>query len=226
MTNRLMMSVAAAALIAGAGFANAQGTMSKEGPSAGAPAEHSAPSNGPAAKPMAPSGMKATQSETKGPEGMKGQRAEDKDNMGQKPNNMRSETREPKGPDQAEEKAGMKTIVIVDDEFGLADVLASTLSDIGFRVLSAANGKQGLEIMVEHPPDLVLLDYMMPLLDGAGVLKAMRADPKLAAVPVIMMTAVPESVVRAQCHGYTAFLRKPFDFQTLLKAVERAMAGP
>jgi CheY-like chemotaxis protein len=120
----------------------------------------------------------------------------------------------------------MKTIVIVDDEFGLADVLASTLSDIGFRVLSAANGKQGLEIMVEHPPDLVLLDYMMPLLDGAGVLKAMRADPKLAAVPVIMMTAVPESVVRVQCHGYTAFLRKPFDFQTLLKAVERAMAGP
>jgi len=75
----------------------------------------------------------------------------------------------------------MKTIVIVDDEFGLADVLTSTLSDIGYRALSAANGKQGLEIMAEHPPDLVLLDYMMPLLDGAGVLKAMRADPKLAA---------------------------------------------
>jgi DNA-binding response OmpR family regulator len=120
----------------------------------------------------------------------------------------------------------MKTIVIVDDEFGLADVLTSTLSDIGFRALSAANGKQGLEIIAEHPPDLVLLDYMMPLLDGAGVLKAMRADPKLAGVPVIMMTAVPESVVRARCQGYTAFLRKPFDFQTLLNAVERVMAGP
>src|SRR6202044_3864776 len=130
---------------------------------------------------------------------------------------------------QAEDRAGqagMKTIVIIDDEFGLADVLTATLSDIGFRVFSAANGKQGLEVMAEHPPNLVLLDYMMPLLDGVGVLKAMRADPKLASVPVIMMTAVPESVVRAQCHGYTAFLRKPFDFQTLLKAVERAMAGP
>jgi DNA-binding response OmpR family regulator len=119
----------------------------------------------------------------------------------------------------------MKTIVIVDDEFGLADVLTATLSDIGFRVLSASNGKQGLEVMAEHPPDLVLLDYMMPLLDGAGVLQAMRAAPKLASVPVIMMSAVPESVVLAQCHGYAAFLRKPFDFETLLNTVERVTAG-
>jgi len=120
----------------------------------------------------------------------------------------------------------MKTIVIVDDEFGLADVLAATLSDIGFRVLVASNGKQGLETMAEHQPDLVLLDYMMPLLDGAGVLKAMRADPKLAPVPVIMMSAAPESVVRARCHGYTAFLRKPFDFEAILSAVQRMTAGP
>jgi DNA-binding response OmpR family regulator len=120
----------------------------------------------------------------------------------------------------------MKTIVIVDDEFGLADVLTATLSDVGFRVLSAANGNQGLEVMAEDPPDLVILDYMMPLLDGAGVLKAMRADPKLAPVPVIMMSAVPESVVRAQCQGYALFLRKPFDFETLLSAVERVVGGP
>jgi DNA-binding response OmpR family regulator len=120
----------------------------------------------------------------------------------------------------------MKTIVIVDDEFGLADVLTATLSDIGFRVLSAANGKQGLSVMAEYPPDLVLLDYMMPLLDGAGVLQAMQADRKLAAVPVIMMSAVPESVVRVHCQGYAAFLRKPFDFEVLLKAVERVTAGP
>jgi hypothetical protein len=69
--------------------------MGKEGPSAGAPAEHSAPSNAPAAKPMAPSGMKATQSEPNAPGAMKGQRAED-NKMGEKPNNMRSETNEPK----------------------------------------------------------------------------------------------------------------------------------
>lgn len=120
----------------------------------------------------------------------------------------------------------MKTIVIVDDEFGLADVLTAALSDIGFSAFSATNGKQGLEVMAEHPPDLVILDYMMPLLDGAGVLKAMRADPKLAAVPVIMTSAVQESVARVRCQGYAAFLRKPFDFQTLLNTVERVTAGP
>jgi hypothetical protein len=104
MSNRFLVSVAAAALIAGTGFANAQGTMGKEAPSGGAPAEHSAPSTerapaaAPAAKPMAPSGMKATQSEPKQSEpngGMKSQRTEE--NMGQKPNTMRSETSEPKG---------------------------------------------------------------------------------------------------------------------------------
>jgi CheY-like chemotaxis protein len=119
----------------------------------------------------------------------------------------------------------MKTIVIVDDEFGLADVLAATLSDMGFSVFSATNGVQGLEVMAEHPPDLVLLDYMMPLLDGVGVLKAMRATPKLADVPVVMMSAMPESLVRERCPGYVAFLRKPFDFQAVLKVVELATAG-
>jgi DNA-binding NtrC family response regulator len=53
----------------------------------------------------------------------------------------------------------------------------------------------------------------------------MHADPKLAVVPVIMMSAMPEAVVRARCQGYVAFLRKPFDFDALLNAVERATEG-
>ncbi|HEY5146915.1 MAG TPA: response regulator [Polyangiaceae bacterium] len=117
----------------------------------------------------------------------------------------------------------MKTIVVVDDEFGLAEVLGATLSDLGHRVHIAANGAQGLSVMAEHPPDLVLLDYMMPLLDGPGVLEAMRSDPRLAGVPVLMMSAMPESTVRARCSGYRAFLRKPFAFDALVDAVHRAL---
>ena len=117
----------------------------------------------------------------------------------------------------------MKTIVVVDDEFGLAEVLGTTLSDLGHRVHIAANGAQGLSVMAEHPPDLVLLDYMMPLLDGPGVLEAMRSDPRLAGVPVLMMSAMPESTVRARCSGYRAFLRKPFAFDALVDAVHRAL---
>jgi CheY-like chemotaxis protein len=120
----------------------------------------------------------------------------------------------------------MKTIAIVDDEFGLADVLAATLSDVGFRVFTAANGVQGMQIMAEQAPDLVLLDYMMPLLDGPGVLRAMHADPGLASVPVILMSAMPETIVQARCTGYTAFLRKPFQFDLLLLTVHRALGIP
>jgi hypothetical protein len=120
MINRFMMSVAAAALVAGTGFANAQGTMGREAPSAGAPAEHSAPAatehtgkpaapaGRTAAEPTAPSsGMKATQSEQK-PAGATNQRAEE--NMqGQKPNGTRSETNDnAKGKDMKAEGNGMK----------------------------------------------------------------------------------------------------------------------
>jgi CheY-like chemotaxis protein len=117
----------------------------------------------------------------------------------------------------------MKTIVVIDDEFGLADVLAATLSEVGFRVHTAANGVQGLEVMAENPPDLVILDFMMPLLDGPGVLRAMRVDPRLSSVPVVMISAMPESAVRARCSGYVAFLRKPFEFDAVLGAVHRAI---
>jgi DNA-binding response OmpR family regulator len=120
----------------------------------------------------------------------------------------------------------MRTIVIIDDEFGLADVLAATLSDAGYRVFSAVNGTQGMEVMAEHQPDLVLLDYMMPILDGPGVRRAMRADAKLAQVPVILMSAVPESVVRRRTTDYVAFLRKPFDFDALMTAMGEALGDP
>ncbi len=119
----------------------------------------------------------------------------------------------------------MKTIVLIDDEFGLSDVVAATLSDAGFRVWTALNGAQGLEVMAEHPPDLVLLDYMMPLLDGPGVLRAMRGDPKLAGIPVIMMSAMPEDVVKRRSSDYVVFLRKPFDFESLLAAVGKGLEG-
>jgi DNA-binding response OmpR family regulator len=120
----------------------------------------------------------------------------------------------------------MKTIVIIDDEFGLADVLQATLSEVGYRALTASNGVRGLEVMAESTPDLVILDYMMPLLDGPGVLRAMRREPRLAQVPVVMISAMPEAVVRSRADGYAHFLRKPFDFESLLRTVEQTVGPP
>jgi DNA-binding response OmpR family regulator len=127
----------------------------------------------------------------------------------------------------------MKTIVIVDDEFSLAEVVAAALSDVGFRVWVAPNGAHGLKVMSEHRPDLVILDCMMPILDGPGVLAAMRADERLDRVPVVMMSSLPEAAipggpghaVRRGGDGYVAFLRKPFDFDDLLGVVGLAIGG-
>jgi DNA-binding response OmpR family regulator len=119
----------------------------------------------------------------------------------------------------------MKTIVIIDDEFGLADVLAAALSDVGFRVHTASNGVQGLAIVAEYLPDLVILDYMMPLLDGSSVLRTMKADERFADIPVLMMSSLPEPAIQVRCSGYVAFLRKPFDFDAVLSAIGRATAS-
>jgi len=119
----------------------------------------------------------------------------------------------------------MKTIVIIDDEFGLADVLSATLTDSGFRVQTASNGARGLDLVRDDPPDLVILDYMMPILDGPGVLRSMQADSRLARIPVLMMSSLPEAMVVARCSGYVGFLRKPFAFEVVLEAVERVL-GP
>lgn len=113
----------------------------------------------------------------------------------------------------------MKTVLVVDDEFGIADVLAMVLEDEGYRVLSAANGRQGLDRLAETRPDLVILDFMMPLMDGTALGRAIRSDPAMADVPIVMMSAVPEAAVRERFDGYDAFLRKPFRITEFLSLV-------
>jgi CheY-like chemotaxis protein len=117
----------------------------------------------------------------------------------------------------------MKTIVVVDDESGLADILSVALLNVGYSVHTAWNGVLGLEAIAAHSPDLVLLDYTMPVLDGAGVLAAMQASRKLASVPVVMMSAMSEAIVRERCAGFAAFVRKPFELDVMLGEVRRTL---
>lgn len=118
----------------------------------------------------------------------------------------------------------MRTILVVDDEFGTVEVLVAALEDEGYRVLTAANGRRGLERLEENKPDLVVCDFMMPLMDGPTMVAAMRRDPALGDVPVIMMSAAPEDALRKHMDGYDAFLRKPFRIPALLEAVAAALA--
>jgi CheY-like chemotaxis protein len=117
----------------------------------------------------------------------------------------------------------MRTVLVVDDEFGVAEVLDAILTDEGFYVTTAANGRQALARIAERRPDLVLLDYMMPVLDGAGVLRALAADRSADGLPVVVMSALPEEAIAAVTRRYKAFLRKPFRIRSILAAIEQAM---
>lgn len=115
----------------------------------------------------------------------------------------------------------MAVVLVVDDEFGIAETLQAILEDEGHRVLTAINGRAALERMAEHQPDLVLSDYMMPVMDGAALLAAIAADPKVSGTPVVVMSSLPEATVAAHCKGYTAFLRKPFRVGDVLGIIGR-----
>jgi CheY-like chemotaxis protein len=119
----------------------------------------------------------------------------------------------------------MATVLVVDDEFGIVDVLETILADEGYRVLTACNGKQGLVRLSEEKPDVILSDFMMPILGGGEMLRAMAAVPDYQRIPVIMMSALSEEAVAERCKGYVAFLHKPFRVVTVLSTVARILGA-
>ena len=122
--------------------------------------------------------------------------------------------------------SGVATVLIVEDEFAIADLLEMALTDEGYRVLHAANGRQGLERLAEEPrPDLVITDYMMPILDGAGLLQAMRDHETQRDVPCIVMSSMPEANVRERIADYAAFMRKPFQLDAVVQLVARVLSA-
>jgi CheY-like chemotaxis protein len=122
-------------------------------------------------------------------------------------------------------KAGppAKTILIIDDEVGILEVVESILNDAGYKTVSALNGEEGLSRLEKTIPDLVMVDFMMPIMDGSGVIKAMRADERFRQIPVILTSALPEQSIKQRCEGYNAFLRKPFKTEALMEEISRLL---
>jgi CheY-like chemotaxis protein len=119
----------------------------------------------------------------------------------------------------------MPTVLVIDDEFGIVDVLETILTDEGYRVLTACNGKQGLVRLSEEKPEVILLDFMMPILGGGDMLRAMAAEPEYQRIPVIMMSSLSEAVVAKRCRGYAGFLHKPFRVAAVLSTVARVLGA-
>ena len=115
----------------------------------------------------------------------------------------------------------MATVLIVDDEYGIAELLQAVLMDEGHRVLTASNGKHGLSVLETEKPDIIFLDYMMPVMDGATMLSRTSEDASLSQIPVVLMSSIPEASVAERCRGYVLFLRKPFDVFHVIDVVKR-----
>jgi len=116
-----------------------------------------------------------------------------------------------------------KKILAVDDERHIVRLVEVNLQRAGYEVVTAFDGREALEKVKSENPDLVVLDVMMPYMDGFEVLKNLKADPITAEIPVIMLTAKAQDadVFRGWQSGVDCYLTKPFNPMELLTFVKR-----
>jgi DNA-binding response OmpR family regulator len=122
--------------------------------------------------------------------------------------------------------AKLKSILCVEDEPEMIDLMRLILGRRGFEVRGAAGGIEGLRMIREGLPDLVLLDLMMPDMDGWEVYQQMKADEKTRHIPVIVVTAKAQSIDKVlglHIAKVDDYLAKPFSPQDLLSSVERVL---
>ncbi len=118
-------------------------------------------------------------------------------------------------------KRKAKTVLIIEDEADIQNFASRVLELEGYRVIKANDGEQGMEIIRENPVSLVLLDLRLPGRDGWSVLQEIRHDTELAKIPVIVITAVAESLQRKRTlhMGATRYLIKPMSAHRLAKSI-------
>jgi DNA-binding response OmpR family regulator len=121
-----------------------------------------------------------------------------------------------------------KSILVVDDEMYIVNILDFTLATEGLRVITAANGEEALREAVENPPDLVILDVMMPKIDGFEVCRALKAKDETKDIPVILLTAKDRDSDREKGReaGADLYVTKPFSPTRLLEDVRALLQMP
>jgi CheY-like chemotaxis protein len=126
---------------------------------------------------------------------------------------------EPEGP--PEPAAGrLGTVLVIDDDAAARNLLGRVLSKEGFRVIEAASGEAGLRLAAEHKPDMITLDVVMPGMDGWAVLSALKTDPALADIPVIMLTIMDEKHLGYML-GASEYLTKPINRRRLASVIQK-----
>lgn len=120
----------------------------------------------------------------------------------------------------------MAQILIIEDEAEIRETVADILRFEGYDVLEAPDGKEGLELISQHLPDLILCDILMPEVDGYQVLGKLKEDSKTSHIPLIFVSArtSDEDVARGVDAGATAYLTKPFRPEKLLEMLVQYLA--
>lgn len=117
----------------------------------------------------------------------------------------------------------MPTILVVDDEFSILEAIAEILAAEGYVVRTAGHGRLALNELEKGGIDLVLADYMMPVMDGMALIEKIRESEAHRHLPVVMVSAVPRHLM-PQPRLWNEYLGKPFEIDDLLKAVARLLA--
>ena len=119
-------------------------------------------------------------------------------------------------------------ILIADDDPSLTELLEMVLVDAGYAVTLASNGRAAIVEAVGNPPDLVVLDILMPEMDGWETSEHLLSHERTSKIPIIFLTAKvsPEDQLRGWYRGCFGYLTKPFDIQELIEKVEQALAPP
>ena len=122
---------------------------------------------------------------------------------------------------------GKPVIYVVEDQSELRESICEELVRSGFQAVGAAHGNRALALLRKgSPPALILLDLLMPEKDGWEVVAAVKSDPLLKNVPVVLMSAVPPRSTTLQAQGVAAVLPKPFTMDELLFVISRVMKKP
>jgi DNA-binding response OmpR family regulator len=120
-----------------------------------------------------------------------------------------------------------KRVLCIEDEQEMIDLIKLILERRGFEVLGAVGGKEGLEVIRREKPDLILLDLMMPEIDGWEVYRQMKADEQVKDIPVIVVTAKAQSIDKVlglHIAKVDDYVTKPFGPQELLKSINKVLA--
>jgi CheY-like chemotaxis protein len=116
----------------------------------------------------------------------------------------------------------LKSILIVDDDVDVREMLSQFFSIEGYEVATARNGQDALEQLRKgQQADLILLDLMMPVMDGWQFRLEQQRDPKLASIPVVVLSAVYNARERAALLGAVDYMQKPVEFDKLIETAER-----